>query len=170
MKQLGESCIIRLIIMEYQGISSLFMCFKSRKEKGMGELKKRYFTKMTAWMLVFMLAFSFVPTDAFAAGAAKDITVYMTVSDKGVIAKTKDGEAMAWKEVTVKDLDKSGDFTYDEALKAAHSAYNKEDGYSADSTGWVSAVWGIQNNPGSYYFTKNGMSSLSNHHKIIEIS
>ena len=124
----------------------------------MGKLKKRYFTKMAALALVFMLVFSVMPADAFAA-AAKDITVYMTVSDKGVIAKTNDGDAMAWKKVTVKDLDGSGDFTYDEALKAAHSAYNKADGYNALSSGWVSSVWGVENNLGSYYFTKNGKAT-----------
>ena len=58
------------------------MLVLSRKEKGMGNLKKRYFTKMAALALVFMLVFSVMPADAFAA-AAKDITVYMTVSFKG---------------------------------------------------------------------------------------
>lgn len=120
----------------------------------MKKLGNRYFTKLAALLMTVMLVAAFMPADVSA--AAKDIKVYMTVSNKGVIAKTKDGDAMAWKEVTVKDLDASGDFNYDEALKAAHSAYNSADGYAAASSGWVTSLWGVKDNPGSYYFTKNG--------------
>ena len=125
------------------------------------QVRKKTGSKLTAILLALMMAVVFMPTFAFAAdgdegGAAEDITVYMTVSDQGVIAKTKDGDAMAWKEVTVKDLDESGDFTYDEALKAAHEAYNSADGYVLNSSGWVKQVWGLTNDAAGFYFLQNG--------------
>ena len=111
-----------------------------------------------AFMLMALLMLTLIPIFASAegTGGAKGIKVYVTISDKGTIAKTNDGEAMAWKEVTVTDLDKSGDYTYYEALVAAHKAYNSEDGFAAADSGWVSSVWGVENNYAGYYFTKNG--------------
>ena len=67
--------------------------------------------------------------------------VYMTVSDEGVIAKAKDDKAMAYREVEVTDLDGNDEFTFDEALIAAHKTYNTEDGYS-QSSGQVRKLWG----------------------------
>lgn len=128
---------------------------KVRKKKG---------SRITAVLLALMMAVVFMPTFAFAADgedegegtAADPIKVFMTVSDQGVIAKTNDGDAMAWKEVTVTDLDKSGDFTYDEALKAAHEAYNSAEGLEINSGGWVTKLWGVDNNAASYSYFQNG--------------
>lgn len=126
--------------------------------------------KVVTFILALVLVVSFMPASVFAEdGDDNTIKVYMTISDKGTIAKTNDGDAMAWKEVTVSDLDGSGDFTYDEALKAAHKAYNSEDGFVVKSSGWVDSLWGVANNPASYYFTQNGKATdLTTTTKIAE--
>ena len=108
--------------------------------------------KVTTVLLSLAITVVFMPAFAFA-DAASDITVFMTVSNAGELAKAKDGSMMAWKEVTVKDLDASGDFSYDEALVAMHKEYNSEDGYDPGS-GMVKKVWGVQG--GSYLFYING--------------
>ena len=79
-----------------------------------------------------MMVVVFIPTFAFAANA-KTITVYMTVSSAGTLAKANDGSLMASKEVKVTDLDNDGHYTYDEALVAAHKAYNSADGYQCST-------------------------------------
>lgn len=101
---------------------------------------KKLLSKLTALTLALLMSFSLVPFTA-AAAAAPDITVKLTVSDKGTLAKAKDGSLMAWKEVTVKDLNEDGQFTFDEALVAAHKAYNSEDGLVVTS-GAVYKLWG----------------------------
>ena len=53
---------------------------------------------------------------------AKSVNVYLTVSNKGVLASAKDGSAMVCKEVTVTDVNSDGVLTYNEALIAAHTA------------------------------------------------
>jgi hypothetical protein len=123
----------------------------------MENLRKRKTSRVTAILLALMMVVVFVPTFAFAADGdeADGITVFMTVSDKGTIAKTKDNEPMAWKEVNVKDLDNSGDYTFDEALVAAHEAYNSADGFNMLSSGWVKSVWGVADNPAGYSFLQN---------------
>ena len=65
-------------------------------------------------------------TDAFDAGEgtpAADAVVHMTVSVAGNLATAKDGTLMADRDVTVKEIDKNGILTYDEALIAAHYEY-----------------------------------------------
>ena len=54
--------------------------------------------------------------------AAEPVEVFVTISDKGVLAKTKGGELMLKKPVTVTDANGDGILTYDEALIAAHAA------------------------------------------------
>ena len=119
--------------------------------------KQKAASKVTAVLLTLMMVVVFIPTFAFATDgdAAEGITVFMTVSDKGAIAQTKDNEPMAWKEVNVKDLNGDGDFTFDEALVAAHEAYNSVDGLDVSSSGWVKSVWGVADNPASYSFLQN---------------
>lgn len=93
-------------------------------------------------------------TEQAHADEEKTIKVFMTISDKGAVAKTKDNDLMAWKEVTVKDLDEDGKYTFDEALKAAHEQYNSAEGYAATSSGWVTSLWGDAV-AGVYSFIKN---------------
>lgn len=117
-------------------------------------------SKITAIILSLMMVVVFMPTFAFAAdGDADGITVYLTVSDKGDIAKANDGSLMAWKEVSVKDINEDGHYTFDEALTAAHAAYNSADGfvYKA-SSGWVDKLWGES---GSFSFITNNVAEMS---------
>ena len=128
--------------------------------------------KLLISVMAVIMVLAFMPAMAFAddaAGAAKDIKVYLTVSNQGNIATTKDGETMTWKEVTVTDLDASGDYTFYEALVAAHKAYNSEDGLDVSSSGWVNALWGVANNPAGYYFIQNGKpTDLVTETKVVE--
>ena len=128
-----------------------------------------------ALMLMALLVLTFTPVFASAEGTdgeggeAQGIKVYLTVSNQGNIATTKDGETMTWKEVTVTDLDASGDYTFYEALVAAHKAYNSEDGLDVSSSGWVNALWGVANNPAGYYFIQNGKpTDLVTETKVVE--
>ena len=76
---------------------------------------------------------------------AADITVYMTVSDRGVLATANDGAAMFNRSVEVSDINSDGVLTYDEALTAAHAAYCPG-GYASAETEWgvsVSRLWGV---------------------------
>ena len=60
---------------------------------------------------------------------APDAKMTVTVSNKGVLATAKDGKtAMLNQPFTAKDMDKNGSITVDEALVAAHEAYNQESG------------------------------------------
>ena len=80
------------------------------------------------------------------------ISVYLTVSDQGLLAKAKDGTVMARRPVTVTDLDADGKYTYDEALKAAHEQYLTADAYHAAS-GFATKVWGSES--GGFLFYNN---------------
>ena len=143
----------------------------------MSKLKNKRASKVTAILLALMMAVVFMPTFAFAAdgGAADDTIVYMTVSDQSVLATAKDGSAVAWKEVTVKDLDGDGTLTLHEALVALHTAYyvDGEAGYAAAyDEGYksyaVSKLWGVENG-GGYGFVKNGaMTAAVDQEKVAE--
>ena len=84
---------------------------------------------------------------------AEDAEVTLSVSNEGVLA-------LARQKVTVKDIDKDGVLTYDEALVAAHAAYCPAgaDGYAAEPSSYgglfVTKVWGVDNG-GSYLFYIN---------------
>ena len=129
----------------------------------MSKLKNKRASKVTAILLALMMAVVFMPTFAFAAdgdGDAAGITVYMTVSDEGVLAKAKDGSAMAWQPVTVSDADCDGTITYHEALIAAHEQYFEGGaaGYEADfsyGSAWVTKMWGKSAAAGSSFMTND---------------
>ena len=113
--------------------------------------------------------FSAGEQDAFNAGeettgtAAAPADVYVTISNKGVLAKTKDNQPMAHQKVTVKDLNSDGVLTYDEALVAAHEAYAQADGYVTENGQWgltVKKLWGIDTTNTLYYL--NGAALQSN--------
>lgn len=126
-------------------------------------------SKLTAMLLSLMMVVVFVPTFAYAA-AADDITVFMTISDQGDLAEANDGSAMAWKEVTVKDLNEDGHFTYNEALVAVHEQYNSPDGYATTQSGsGVTKLWGeTTKRELDFWFANNG-KSLRNGVKTDEI-
>ncbi len=115
-------------------------------------------------LAVIMVASLAVPMSVVSASAAEgdeaaSATVYMTISDQGVIAKDKDGAAMAWREVTATDIDGDGTVTFDEAIKAAHKTYCAAgtDGYDVSSSGWVNKLWG---ETGSFSFIKNNVAEM----------
>ena len=89
---------------------------------------------------------------------AADAEVTFTVSNQGVLAAAKDGSIMANKSVTVKDIDKDGVLSYDEALTAAHEKYcaSGAEGYVAPG-GWVAKLWG--NESTNNLFFKNGAAT-----------
>ena len=103
--------------------------------------------RIGALVMALIMAIAFMPAlgieNAHAEEKESDdtINVYLSVSNKGVLAEAKDGSAMAWKKVTVKDIDEDEQFTYDEALVAAHKEYNDEDGYVVDKSE-VKKLWG----------------------------
>ena len=87
-------------------------------------------------------------------GPADDATVYFTMSADGVIATSSDGDAMADKPVTVKDLNGDGVLTVDEALKAAHNAYcpgGYESSLGTYGSGYVTKLWGVTNKGYLFY-------------------
>lgn len=85
---------------------------------------------------------------------AKNAQVTFTVSNKGVLATTPDGQAAIELPVTVTDRNSDGILTYDEALVALHEAYCPS-GYDPGD-GFVQKFWNVVTDPtGSYYFMKN---------------
>ena len=88
----------------------------------------------------------------------KDVQVTFTVGVKGNLATTSDGKAAIELPVTVKDVNKDGILTYDEALVALHEAYCP-DGYAINDGGFVEKLWNVTTTPvGSNYFLKNNVA------------
>lgn len=113
---------------------------------------KKKMSRTLAVLMCLMTAVAFMPTFAFAEDGAA-ITVYLTVSNEGSLAKANDGSAMAWKEVKVKDTDNDSHYSFDEALTAAHEAYNSVDNYGAKEDS-VSKLWGVSTT--NVWFSVNG--------------
>jgi len=112
-------------------------------------------------ILAFMMTLVFIPTFSFASYAAEEdsITVFLTVSDQGTLAKDNNGEAMAWRDVTVTDLDGDGHYTFDEVLVAAHEMYNSADGYAKTSGGQVTKLWGTETSNTLFFINHEGLST-----------
>ena len=123
-------------------------------------MKSNLLRRLAALILSALIGVSLLPSLAFADGKAADIKVYMTISDEGALAKAKDGSPMAWKEVTVSDIDEDGLFSFDEALVAAHGQYclSGVNGYGTSITEYgvsVNRLWGVDASP-NYLFFING--------------
>ncbi|MBR4720387.1 MAG: alkaline phosphatase [Clostridia bacterium] len=117
--------------------------------------------KILSLILAILMCLTVMPNAVF---AENEIQVYLTVSVKGVIASDNDGTPMANREVTVKDIDGDGTLTYDEALIAAHKAYNAENGYAtADSYGYTSVtkLWGTDTYNTLFFVNNTGISGVS---------
>ena len=87
--------------------------------------------------------------------AADPIKVYMTVSNKGTLA-------LAEKIVTVKDLNKDGIISVDEALQATHAKYCKG-GYATTQSSYglqVIKLWGVEST--NVTFFKNDKLFMNN--------
>lgn len=98
--------------------------------------------KITSLLLSFVMLLSMVNIFAFAENDAANITVYLTVSDEGTLAKANDGSVMLNKPVTVSDADGDGKVTVNEALIEAHKEYNEENGYELSTYGGAQKLWG----------------------------
>ena len=109
-------------------------------------------SKLMTLILAVVLMAAYLPTKAIAAGGS--IKVFLTVSTGGELAFANDENPMARKEVTVTDLDGDGKYTFDEALKAAHKAYNTESGYDSES-GYVKKLWGAYDWNDNFLFCIN---------------
>ena len=97
-------------------------------------------------------------------GAAADpVQVYVTISDKGVLAKTSDGVLMVNKPVTVTDVNEDGILTYDEAMIATHNAYCPGGYATSQGTNGtqVDKLWGVEQGI-NYYFIKNNVALAYN--------
>ncbi|MBE6025799.1 MAG: hypothetical protein E7229_02685 [Clostridiales bacterium] len=121
---------------------------------------KQGFKKALVMLLSVAMVFTFMAMPVYADEAEGGITVYLTVSDHGTIATANDGSAMAWREVTVTDIDGDGHYYFDEALVAAHKAYNSEDGYAVEASGWVKKLWGQTNDAGFSFIRNNDTTDL----------
>lgn len=117
--------------------------------------------KIISFVLVMAMLLSVLPASVFATAAtqpAQDITVYLTVIDKGEIAvsNTATGnKKMVSMPVVVSDIDKDGKISYHEALQKAHDIYCAG-GYSA-AQGFYFSVSKLWNDvTGNFYFYHDG--------------
>ena len=92
------------------------------------------------------------------AAETESITVYLTVNNRGEFAMAEDGTIMAEKAILVTDIDGDGQYSFDEALVAAHAAYNSEDGYSAPG-GYVSRLWGVDTYNCLFFINDAGLTT-----------
>ena len=121
--------------------------------------------KLLSLLLVVMMLLNIAPFAAWAEDdvtPAADATVYVTVSNQGILAQANDDSIMLNREVTVTDLDDDGKLTVDEALVAAHEAYNKADGYATESGQYgpsVTKLWGVNTSNTLFFVNDAGISS-----------
>lgn len=103
--------------------------------------------KQKRWLcLVLALLLAVTSLPAFAAeGSAASASIWLTVSQKGVLASDNDGGVMLRRPVTVTDLNQDSKLSVDEALISAHKAYNQESGYVFADFGGYSAISKIWN-------------------------
>lgn len=93
--------------------------------------------------------------------AGNDAAVNMTVSNQGVLVADNNGEPMANRPVTVRDLNYDGTLTYDEALAAAHAQYNSAVGYKTEESNYgayVTKLWGVDTTD-TYFYANNAALS-----------
>lgn len=113
--------------------------------------------KILSLLLAAAIVLGMLPTVAFAESKT-DITVYVTLFNKGEFCKDKNNEAMWQKAVTVIDTNGDGKYSLDEALSAAHAEYNTNgaDAYGTEynenyqSTS-VIKLWGVDTYSTGYY-------------------
>ena len=123
--------------------------------------KKKY-SRLLSLLLAFVMVFTMMPGMAWAetGNTAATATVYLTVSNQGVLAADNNGSVMANRPVTVTDLNSDGSFTVDEALKAAHSTYNTESGYGTTTQSYMTAVnklWGVETSNVLFFVNSAGL-------------
>jgi len=114
------------------------------------------FKKILTLFISMMLIIGTLP--AFAENeSASDITVYLTVSNQGILEKANDDSIMFKKPVIVTDLNEDGYFFVDEVLTAAHNTYNSADGYSCPRGG-VTKLWGVETGNTLFFVNNVGLT------------
>jgi len=99
-------------------------------------MKKRFLSILL--MLAMILAC--FPAGA-AASSADSISVYVTISDQGVLAADKNGEPMGYRAVTVSDSDGDGTISIFDAYDTAHDLYCDSE-FMMSGSGLVGQLWG----------------------------
>ena len=124
-------------------------------------MKTKFLKRVFPVVLSLMIALAFVPAIGYA-DSGSSINVKYSIVDQGKIAADKDGNPMAWKDVSVSDANGDGHFTYDEALTAVHEQYYVDGaaGVSIASSGWILEVWGVEQNPASYSIIRNNVAPM----------
>lgn len=107
--------------------------------------------KLVSLLLVLALV---VSSEAAMTGlsfaAEKDATVYVTISNRGEVAVTEDGQIMA--DVAVKA---AADATVDDVMKAFHAVY-MPDGYGTRD-GFVQKLWGVETANNLFFANDKGL-------------
>ena len=124
----------------------------------MNKLKKR----ILALGLAVVMTLTLIPMVGIFAFAAEssNITVFMTVSLEGELAATAGGSVMGWKPVIVEDTNGDGQYSYDEALVAAHATY-KKDGYATTEGQYgleVTKLWGVETDYNTFFTNGTAIS------------
>ncbi len=119
------------------------------------EKLKLSFKRFMATVVSVVMMTSMLPVGTVAVNAAKktgSVKVYLTVSDKGNLAKAKDGSFMAVRELTVTDENSNGEFDVDDAMRAAHDNFNSANGYFInDISHYVEKFWGYDTGAIGFY-------------------
>lgn len=85
---------------------------------------------------------------------AANISVTLTVNDRGVLAADKNGNAVSNTAVSVTDLNYDGKHTYDEALQSAHISLLTAGDYVTTSSTYglqVTKLWGVETSNTLFY-------------------
>ena len=107
-------------------------------------------------LLAVLMVLSLVPMGA--AAAEGDITIYLTVSDQGVITTGTDKEQTLMANVPVAVTpDEGGEATVDAALTAAHALYCV-DGYAAGSAS-CTKLWGTETSNTLFFINGVGLTT-----------
>ena len=115
-------------------------------------MMKKNLLRVFCLVLVLTMVLGVIP-----AMAANDVTVYVSVSDQGEFALTKDGKPAAKLMVTV-----PAGSTVADAIAAAHAEYCPAgaDGWKLTQSDWgamMVGVWGIYDDNGPFGFYVNGV-------------
>ena len=116
-------------------------------------MKKR----ILAFLLAVVMTVGLVPMGAL---ATDSITVYVTISNKGVLAADKNGDPMGYRDVTVTDQDDDGKLTIYDAYTTAHSQYCDSD-FKLNGTGLVGQLWGDHSGNFLTFVNNAGISGTS---------
>lgn len=122
-------------------------------------MKKR----ILSLLMAFVMAVGLLPASAL---AADSMTVYVTISDKGVLAADKNGEPMGYRAITVTDQDSDGKLTIYDAYTAAHNQYCDSE-FLVNGSGLVGQLWGDRSGSFLTFVNNAGISGASLQERVI---